>query len=265
MTMLIEVKDVVLRLGGRTILDHVSLTVAPGEIVALVGPNGAGKSTLLRVMSGDLGPQAGEVTLKGQPLASYVPRVLAQHRAVLSQHTHVAFPFTVAEIVRMGAAGSRPVRWVDEAARRMMQHCDVTHLADQAVTRLSGGEQQRVHLARTLLQLEAAGDDFKPSLLLLDEPTASLDLGHQLRVLDLAREQAVAGIGVVMVIHDLNLAAMLATKVVMMKRGRIVSTGPVSEVICNKTVEAVFDVRDSTGIVPSGNVPFVLPQSMRPV
>ncbi len=110
-----------------------------------------------------------------------------QHRAVLSQHTNVVFPFTVAEIVRMGANPAKSSRSVDSAVTEIMAECDVTHLAEQSVTRLSGGEQQRVHLARTLLQLKTADDPSEPKLLLLDEPTASLDLSHQLRVLELVK------------------------------------------------------------------------------
>jgi iron complex transport system ATP-binding protein len=232
-------------------------------VVALVGPNGAGKSTLLRVLSGDLQLASGLVALKGKALSSYAPAELARHRAVLSQHTVVAFPFTVGEIVRMGAASGRGHRWVEQAARQVMARCDVAHLEHRAVTRLSGGEQQRVHLARTLLQLASAEEKDKPSLLMLDEPTASLDLKHQLHVLEVSKEEAAKGVGVIVVIHDLNLAAMLATRVVMLKGGRIIADGPVRDVISNRTIEAAFGVTDAAGVVPRDGLPFVLPQSMR--
>ena len=263
MSAIIEMTDAVVRVGDKMILDWTNLSVKPGEVVALVGPNGAGKSTLLRVLSGDLRLANGSVALKGKALAAYAPRELARHRAVLSQHTVVAFPFTVGEIVRMGTAVGRGHRWTEEAARYAMARCDVLDLQHRAVTRLSGGEQQRVHLARTLLQLASADEHDKPSLLMLDEPTASLDLKHQLHVLEVSKEQAAMGVGVIVVIHDLNLAAMLATRIVMLKGGRIVADGPVREVICNRTIENAFGVRDAVGMIPRDDLPFVLPQSMR--
>ena len=243
MTALVEARDVVFRIGGRKILDSVDLSVEPGEIVALVGPNGAGKSTLLRLLSGELKPSSGSVAIRGRGIGTYTARELSQQRAVLSQHTSVSFPFTVAEIVRMGASPARPLPWVDNAIADVMAQSDILHLADQEVTRLSGGEQQRVHLARTLMQVESADDRYRPRLLLLDEPTSSLDLSHQLRVIDIVKSLAASGAGVVVIIHDLNLAAMLATRVVLMKRGSIVASGMPVQVICNEMVEAVFAVK----------------------
>jgi iron complex transport system ATP-binding protein len=263
MSAMIKATEAVVRINGRNILDRVSLTVEPGEIVTLVGPNGAGKSTLLRLLSGELRPFGGRMTLKGRPIESFSAHALSQHRAVLSQHTNVVFPFTVAEIVRMGANPAKSSRTVDAAVAETMAECDVTHLAEQSVTRLSGGEQQRVHLARTLLQIKTADDPSEPKLLLLDEPTASLDLGHQLRVLELVKRLAASGSGIVVVIHDLNLAAMLATRVAMMKRGFVVATGSPGDVIASDIIETVFGVTNSVGILPAGEVPFVLPQSMR--
>jgi len=264
MTALIEATDVVFRINGRNILDQVNLSIEPGEIVALVGPNGAGKSTLLRLLTGEFTPSSGSVALKGRGIRSYSARELSQQRAVLSQHTNVTFPFTVAEIVRMGASPARSQRWVDDAIADVMARSDVLHLANQEVTRLSGGEQQRVHLARTLLQIESADDRYRPRLLLLDEPTASLDISHQLRVLDIVKSLAASGTGVVVAIHDLNLTAMLATHVVLMKQGTIAATGKPAEVICNETLQAVFGVTNSVGVLPKDGAPFVLPHSMTP-
>jgi iron complex transport system ATP-binding protein len=263
MTVLVEVSDAVVRLGGKPVLRGVTLSVAAGEVVVLAGPNGAGKSSLLRAIAGDLRPASGRVLLKGRDLAAYAPAELAMHRAVLSQHTFVPFPFSVEEIVRMGAGRNRPRRWVDEASRRVMAACDVEVFAHKEITALSGGEQQRVHLARTLLQLESAAESCQPGLLLLDEPTASLDLGHQLRVLQMARAQAATGTGVAVVIHDLNLAAMLATRVAMMRAGEIVADGPPSAVITDAIVHRVFGVSDAVGRTPLAGEPFVLPQTMR--
>jgi iron complex transport system ATP-binding protein len=261
-TPLIEVSELVVQAGSATILDRVRLSVTPGEIIALVGPNGAGKSTLLRVLSGELRPSSGHVSLQGQPIDAYSPRALSEHRAMLSQHTTVTFPFTVSEIVRMGAGQSRSRAWTDEVLGGVLAQCDVAHLTNQTVTSLSGGEQQRVHLARTLLQLLSSRSS-GPKLLLLDEPTASLDIAHQLMVIDVIKAQAAAGTTIVVVLHDLNLAVMLATRIVMMNGGRILLSDEPQRVITNETIRSAFGVSESVGIVPRDETPFVLPHSMK--
>ena len=263
MSPLLEVSGAVVRAGKRDLVGGVDLTVLPGEVVALVGPNGAGKSTLLRAIAGEISLAGGEIALKGRSLAHYSARELAQHRAVLSQHTSVSFEFSVEEIIVMGAGDLRPQSWLRDASRQVMERCDILHLLDRPVTRLSGGEQQRVHFARSMLQLLAADDGSKPGLLLLDEPTASLDLNHQLNTVEIVRDIAQEGTGILLVIHDLNLTAMLANRVAMMKSGKIVATGRPDEVIRNDIMADVFDVRDAVGIAPAPPMPFVLPQSMR--
>lgn len=181
---------------------------------------------------------------------------------MLTQHITVTFPFTVSEIVAMGAGRARPGPWIEDAMREVFARCDIAHLAQQAVTTLSGGEQQRVHLARTLLQLQSSTITDEPRILLLDEPTASLDLAHQLMVLDVIKAQAGAGTTLIVVIHDLNLAAMLASRVVMMTKGKIFRSGHPAEVISNEAIETAFGVSQSVGIMPPDGSPFVLPQSM---
>jgi len=192
------------RIGAKTLLDHVSLSLGFGEIVALVGPNGAGKSTLLRVLSGDLAPHAGTVRLHGRTLASYGPRALAGRRAVLSQSLNVAFPFTVAEIVRMGAGDGRGRR-IDDLVEAALAEVDLGNFHERVITTLSGGEQQRAHFARVLVQLACGDAAHGPGLLLLDEPTANLDLRHQLDVMAAASARAARGVTVVAILHDLNL------------------------------------------------------------
>ena len=263
MTALLDVSGAVVRAGERELVGGVDLTVQPGEIVALVGPNGAGKSTLLRAIAGEISLAAGKITLNGRPLSSYSARELAQQRAVLSQHTNVSFDFSVEEIVVMGVGDLRPQRWLRDAAIPVMERCDILHLAKRPVTRLSGGEQQRVHFARAMLQLLSADDRAGPGLLLLDEPTASLDLNHQLNTVEIARDIAKEGTGILLVIHDLNLTAMLASRVAMMKAGKIVAVGQPDEVIRNDVMAKVFDVHDAVGLAPAPPMPFVLPQSMR--
>jgi iron complex transport system ATP-binding protein len=263
MTPLIEASDVVVTINGRTIVDRVTLAVAPGEIVALVGPNGAGKSTFLRTLSGEIRPTAGTVAIGGKPIHTLPAPELAQRRAMLSQHTTVTFPFTVSEIVRMGAHPSGQRKQLERLVATVMASCDIGHLASQIVTRLSGGEQQRVHFARSLLQLETADDQFRPGLLLLDEPTSSLDLKHQLALLDTVRRFTAAGNAAIVVIHDLNLASMIANRLLMLRNGTLFASGSPKDVIDDATLQQVFGVANATGVIPSGDLPFVLPHAGR--
>ncbi len=243
--------------GRKSLLDGVSLSVGPGEVVAVAGPNGAGKSTLLRVLSGELKPNAGVVQLKGRPIAGYTPRELARHRAMLSQSTRVAFPFTVDEVVRMGAI-DRGGRAADRLAESALTEVGLSRLRDRIITTLSGGEQQRAHFARVLVQL-ACGHERGPSLLLLDEPTASLDLGHQLDLLTIAARCARSGHAVVMILHDLNLAALAADRIVMLDRGRAAAAGRPAETVTDDIVDRVFGVANVVNRVPMPSSPFVLP------
>jgi iron complex transport system ATP-binding protein len=254
----ISASGITMRAGEKTLLDGVSLTVAPGETVALVGPNGAGKSTLLRVLSGELKPHAGEVQLKRRPVTAYAPRELALHRAVLSQSTHVAFPFTVGEIVRMGA-GDRRGRAVDALAEAALADVDLGAFSERIITTLSGGEQQRAHFARVLVQIACGEAAHGPGLLLLDEPTASLDLRHQLDMLDAVARCARRGVAVVAILHDLNLATLAAGRIVVLDGGRVAADGPPAETVTDELLARVFKVASAVSRVPPAGVPFVLP------
>jgi iron complex transport system ATP-binding protein len=261
MITVISAENITVRIGGKALLDGVSLTVATGETVALVGPNGAGKSTLTRVIAGELAPSGGSVTLKGKPLAGYAPRELAQHRAVLSQSTTVAFPFTVGEVVRMGA-GDRGGRHVDDLADQALADVDLAAFRDRIITTLSGGEQQRAHFARVLVQLAVGEDAHGPGVLLLDEPTASLDLRHQLDLLEAVRRCAARGVAVVAILHDLNLATLAADRIVVLDGGRVAAEGPPATTITDELLVRVFKVAASVGQAPPPGTPFVLPHTM---
>lgn len=222
-------------LGGRPVLEGADLEVRAGELVALVGPNGAGKSTLLGALSGDIPPAAGEVRLDGRPLAGHRPLHLARRRAVLLQQVAVAFPFPVRDVVRMGRSP-----WVATAAEdgddavvaAALADTDTTHLADRTFPTLSGGERARAALARVLAQ--------QAQVLLLDEPTAALDLHHQELVLATARGRADAGDAVVVVLHDLGLAAAHADRVAVVADGRIVADGPPAAVLTPERLAGVY-------------------------
>lgn len=255
-----EARDVRVAAGGRVLLDGVSLVLRPGEVTVLVGPNGAGKSTLLKALSGEHRLSGGRVLLDGADLSALPPAALARRRAVLPQAVEVAFAFSVAEVISVGLMGV-PAGGSEAEARiaRLLRQVDLPGFAGRRYDSLSGGERQRVQLARVLAQLEC-GEEGRPSYLFLDEPTASLDLAHQLTVLRLARAHADKGGGVLAVLHDLNLAAMVADEIVVLAQGRIRAAGPAGEVIREEVLEAAFGVRVRVGIMPPG--PFVLPQNV---
>lgn len=251
-----EVRDVLLRIGGRTVLDGVALAARAGEVLALVGPNGAGKSTLLAVLAADTRPDAGRVCVDRRPAGEWRPAELALRRAVLPQAAALAFPFTVAEVVRMGrapwaAAGAGPDE-DDAAVAAAMAATEVTAFAGRSFAALSGGERARVALARVLAQ--------RTPLLLLDEPTAALDLRHQELVLRVCRERAAAGDAVVVVVHDLGLAGAYADRVAVLSAGRIAADGPPREVFTPALLSEVY--RQPVRVLPDPGTgaPLVVPR-----
>lgn len=252
---LAAVTDARLTLGGSTILDGADLEVRAGEVRALVGPNGAGKSTLLSVLTGDRAPSRGHVTVHGAPLSSWSTADLALRRAVLTQDVTVSFPFTVREVVEMGRAPWRGTAFeedddaiVDDA----LAATDVAHLQARSFTTLSGGERARAALSRVLAQ--------RTQLLLLDEPTAALDLRHQELVLTLAREHAQAGGAVVVVVHDIGLAAAYADQVTILAGGRVVGDGPPGTVLTADLLSDVYEHPVEVIEHPDGGAPIILPR-----
>lgn len=233
---------ITVRFGNSTVLDDASIALQPGRITALIGPNGAGKSTLLRVASGAMEPHAGSVTVGGRLIADYGVQQLAEVRAVMAQTPAVMFDFTVAEVVRMGWVQGGI--YLQDAAERafadVTQACETEALLERNYRTLSGGEQRRVQFARALLQIWREGGDSVPRYLMLDEPTANLDLTHELAVLSLARRVANDGAGVLAVLHDLNLAARFADDVTLLCDGRVVSSGAPSVVLEAETLASVY-------------------------
>jgi iron complex transport system ATP-binding protein len=260
MSALLEARSISVRAGRNTLLAAVNVSFGAGETVALVGPNGAGKTTLLRVLSGELQPASGHVRLQGRDLTAYAPRALAGRRAVLSQRLGVAFPFTVADIVRLGAGEVRAAR-IESMVDAALAEVELIDLAGRAITTLSGGEQQRAHFAPVLAQLACAEESGGPGVLLLDEPTAALDLRHQFGMLNSIKRRAAAGTLVMAILHDLNLAALLAGRIIVLDGGRVDCDGTPMETITGEMLRRVFDIETSVSNIPAG-VPFVLPQAM---
>jgi len=248
----IEASGLCFSYGHAPVIDDVSLTLAPGEMLGVIGPNGSGKSTLMRLLSAVLRPRTGEIRIHGRPIGSYSRSQLARAIAVVPQDTVIEFPFSVTEVVLMGRSphlggfafeGDRDLA----VARRAMQHAGVLELADRSIHELSGGERQRVILARALAQ--------EADILLLDEPAAFLDIRHEVEIYDLLQTLQREGRSVLTVLHDLNLAALYCDRVALLKAGRLVRIGTPAEVITYQLLTEVYetevyvDVNDITGAV----------------
>lgn len=246
---------------GRWILDGVSFQVQAGEVLGVVGPNGSGKTSLLKVLARVLTPQEGRVSLFGQDLASMTQQDVACVVGVVPQDTQQLFPFTVAETVLMGRFPHRPRgRWTGglgwesrqdiAIAEQAMATMDIRHVAHRVVTDLSGGERQRVLIARALAQT--------PKVLLLDEPTAFLDLQHQIEICSLLRRLKEShGLTVVLVSHDLNLVGQYCDRILLLGNGQVVRQGCPEEVIEPDVLEAVYRCRVLVDQHPVSGLPRV--------
>lgn len=249
----IRAEKVTIELGGRAVVQDVDLEVPTGQLLALVGPNGAGKSTLLAALSGERQPSSGRVLVGDRPVHEFASLELARVRSMLTQDNAVSFPFLVSEVVEMGRSpwARTPERESDAAAiDQATTRTDIAHLMERRFTELSGGEKARVSLARVLAQ--------DTPIVLLDEPTAALDLRHQEDVLRIARGLAEEGRTVVVVLHDLSLAGAYADRVALMEDGRIRALGTPVEVLTEQLVEEVYAV-DVEVLVRDGR-PLIIPR-----
>ena len=231
--------------GGRTLLEGLSATLRPGRFTAILGPNGAGKSTLLSLLSAQRRPDAGQVLLDGQPLHAFTAHDLALRRAVMPQESAVAFDFTVREVAELGRYPHRKQPDADEGAivTQALEATGVAVLAPRIFNTLSGGEKARTHLARALAQVWKPLAGGAARWLLLDEPTAALDLAHQHQSLRLLRHWAhTQGGGVVAVLHDLNHALRYADDVLLLARGEPARLGPAAEVLTADCIERIWGV-----------------------
>jgi iron complex transport system ATP-binding protein len=246
---MISTRNVSVTRSGRRLLDEVSIELQPGTFSVIIGPNGAGKSTLMKVLSGEMRADAGVVSYNAVDVKLFSP-----------QTTVLSFPFTVLEVVRMGAVAQGSIR-PEEQARRALEKVGLSGFEGRSYTLLSGGEQQRVQFARTLAQVPNPVEEGQPRALLLDEPTSSLDLGHQISVLETAREFANGGGAVLAVLHDLNLAAEFADQLIVMHEGKVTACGPALQTINDETIARVYGIGGTVGRIPASHIPYVLPQS----
>jgi len=227
-----------IRIGQRAILTDVNFQARAGAITAIVGPNGSGKTTLMRALTGEIGAE-GHLTLNGIPVQGVRPARLAAIRAVLPQATPLAFPFLVGEVVRLGLR-SGLLAGDPTVATQALAAVGLGDFAARYYQELSGGEQQRVQLARVLAQVWMPTGPDGPRWLFLDEPVASLDIGHQLMIMNIARAYADAGGGVVAVMHDLNLTAMFADTVTLLGEGGVLGSGKPSDILTDALLSRAY-------------------------
>lgn len=247
-------------LGGKQILSGLSFSARAGEVTAIVGPNGSGKTTLLRALTQDV-KYHGDINVNDCRVDAYAPWELAAVRAVLPQAASLAFPFTVREVVKLGlSAGIHGDR--AELVEAALTRVGLPTYADRTFHELSGGEQQRAHLARVLCQVwDPIGAD-GPRWLLLDEPVASLDIAHQLQVMDILTDFAARGGGVIAVMHDLNLTAMVADNIAIIAGGKMIAQGPTVETFQDAYLSDAYGCELRTNTLPSREHGFVLPQAV---
>lgn len=261
--MTLNAKNLQVKIGNKILLKNINLQIPPKEVVAVIGPNGAGKTTLLRAITGDLNISQGLVTFNNnsfnnKTLNQWPREEIATALAVLPQSNHVSFAFKVEEVVAMGRTPHNTGTIVDhDFCQQAMRTLDITHLAKQSYPTLSGGEKQRVQLARVMVQIWQQTNGLS-RLLVLDEPTHSLDLGHQRQLMETIKQFATNGSAVLMAIHDISLAAAYSDKIIALKNGEIVAQGPPSEVITEKTISELFDTPVSIIAHPSTGKPLVV-------
>jgi len=247
--------------GEKTIIQNINLQLNKGELTGLVGPNGAGKSTLLRCLAGFYTPSAGKVLLQGRELQSYPPRQRAQELSYITQENPQAFPFTVLEVLMMGAYAhlgywQPPGRETEEQALRALRFVRLEHLRDQSFPLLSGGEKQLVLFARTLVQ--------DASVLLMDEPTANLDMKHEQNLLSMTRELCSEGRSALVSIHNLDRAAEFCDRIVLLDEGQVAASGSPEEVFHKERLEQVYQTPLHVGRNEATGALGIIPNPSRP-
>jgi iron complex transport system ATP-binding protein len=257
----LEARQAIVRRGGQTILGPASIEIGSGEMTALIGPNGSGKSTLLRLFAGLWRPDEGEALLDGQTIHSRPRKEIARRIAFVPQDTQIDFAFTVSEILAMGRYAHRgrfaPQSQADHAAiDSAATYCDITHLLDRAINTLSGGERQRVLIARSLVA--------EAEFILLDEPTANLDVQHALDILELCKTLSHKGKTIIVATHDFNLVTRYATCLILLQAGKLIAQGSRETVLSREAIQEVFQVDAEVVPTKAGPPVYVFHQRSAP-
>ncbi|MBN3494979.1 heme ABC transporter ATP-binding protein [Vibrio neptunius] len=253
----LSAKNISISFGQRQVLDKIDIEIKSGEVTALLGPNGAGKSTLLKLLCGEI-PSNNDIHYFGQHKKKWAASTLAKHLGMLPQHSTLSFPFLAHEVVELGAI---PLNLANKETQTLAKACmkmtDVEHLAQRLYPSLSGGEKQRLHLARVLVQLAHSGDN---KILMLDEPTSALDLAHQHNTLKIARQLADQhNTAVVIVLHDLNLAAQYSDRLVVLHNGDVVCDAPPWQALTPEMIASVYGYASIINKHPTMDFPMVYP------
>ena len=224
------------------IVKDISIEIMPGELLTVLGPNGSGKSTLLKLISGDIAPTKGEIFIDSEPLKTISIKRRAIKRSVMSQSQQIMYDFSVKDIIRMG--------WLNDLKNKsnflnilkdVSSECKISHLLNRSINNLSGGEQRRVHFARALIQLKNDLNNQDNKYMLLDEPTANLDISYELNLIKILKKEVSNGIGVFLILHDLNLALNFSDKIALLKEGRLVEFGQPKRIFNDKTLSEIYD------------------------
>lgn len=257
---MLQAENICVRMGRKEILRDLALTAQADEVTAIVGPNGSGKTTLLKTLTGEVA-HTGRIRLFGADLDAMRPEDLAGLRAVLPQQTRLAFPFNVLEVVRLGLMSGLDADRADLPSQALAR-VGLAGYEPRFYHELSGGEQQRVQLARVLVQVWEPLRDGIPRWLFLDEPVSALDIAHQLQVMQIAADFASRGGGVIAVMHDLNLTAMFAQSVVLMQAGRVAIQGRPEAVLTDDYLSHAYDCPVRINTAPqNARIPYILPQA----
>ena len=250
-------KNISYSVGKKTILNAVDLDISTGEIVAICGPNGAGKSSLLKIISGELKPSSGTVHIQGIALSQWDIKQLATIRAVLHQESFLSFPFLVEEVVHLGRYPYPQSTNNDAIVEYCLEKVGMHKYKKRTYTSLSGGEKQRVHLARILAQLEEKSA--QPKLLMLDEPTSALDLSHQEGTLHIAAQYAKDNnYAVIVVLHDLNLAAAWSDRIIFLKEGTLYTQGSPKDILTPDIISQIYNINTRILHHPDTNRPIIV-------
>jgi len=256
---MMQVENISYSVSGNNLLDDVSAVMDSGKLTVILGPNGAGKSTLLKALSGEIKSNQGSVLIADIELNDWDQKYLATRRAVVSQFNQIEFPFTVAEVVMLGMWPAKNLQKVEQPeliAEDVMRELDVLSLMHRQYATLSGGEQQRVAIARALVQVAVQARSQNDCYLLLDEPTASLDMQYQHELLRILKCYASKKFTIVMVLHDLNLALQYADNVIFMKHGKVISAGPINKTLNEKVIGEIFSIKGVLEDTESGSKRF---------